>query len=1312
MAVDLDAIARRGRCEVAQLKLAQPLLEQGYAPPFLARYRRDELGGIDEPTLWALKTAVDAEQTMVAFRDELHQAWEKTPLADPAIGNAIRNSHSRRTLERLRRRLKSETAEGSGADAHRLSVRILNPKKGDGADFAAIAESMDEIQDKAAAVSGLESALKQRLAGDPRVISAAVRWLSKHAKIHIATVSDPHLDQNDDQESKTAPKKAAENADPKDSTPKDSAEKDSKPENPTPENPVAQEATTGDEQSGDATAGNTDTQNAETQNAETEDTGTQNQSSDAASDQGNPVVADVVESTEVNANRTDDVATPSEDVVAHEAVPTDSGPSDAASEDATEKTGVQADDSAGSKVNETADAETQNVAETSGVAETPNAAEPNVAKPKGKKAAKEPKKTKKISPRQRRRRWLVSVLKPLAGKRFSSSKLSAFQIVMLGRGLRSQVAVCSFEYDASKMVAELQRMVAGINRSAESQLSEIVLRNEAHLREAAEAAWWDELHERASSRLVGIASEHLRRQVNRGTVDAKVVMSIDAVGPRTAATAIVSADGRVLHGEDLPCQLQSNLRSQAVAKMGELIHQYNVDLVVISNGPSRRACIVSLGDLIAQSPDRSVHWTLADRSGADAYAGSEISNAEMRSTPRRFRAAAWLAFSILHPAQAYAKIDPLKLRLASFQSELSEDALSLALESVMTSGASRGGVDANSAPVTWLQRLPGMSESLATALDQRRRQRLLQSRGELLELDGWQTVVQSRQAMPFLRVFGSEEVLDGTLIHPDDYALAKKLAGALEIELPPTSPPGYTPPSYETPAAANEPALVDATEPKKPAEVEDFSEAGSKAAEFKIEESSGTDDAAPVAEPPAVETESNQESTSEPPGDDQDSTETTATEIATTDTTTEEAEVGEPQAEETGEPVNESVDAESADTDSADTDDSTPPAAVRRPLPEKAKIEKCIKEWQVGKHRVNQLVQWLCDPFGENLVTESPPAVLTTMPSLKALKAGDQVVGVVVGVMPFGVFLELAPDCSGLIHVSKISDGFVEDLHEAVQVGDVLTAWVTGTDDKRRRVALSALSPEQEAAMESERQLRRDESRGGRHHGGGRGRGGKQGSGGRSGGQARSGGGQTAGQSRGGQGSSGPGSGGQGRGGQSRGGQGQGGQGRGGQSRGGQSHSGKGGRGGQNRDRRAGRSGPRQPESYRVVAKEEQKPLTDAMQKGDEPLRSFGDLMQFMSGPKEKEVTPKEPSNETQPAEGKQPANETPKPESTEASAAADAPVTQDNSPAQSEPVQQDTVSSTPTTPTSETAAAEASSGETSPADVSVSDEQPKDGSD
>ncbi|NND97337.1 MAG: S1 RNA-binding domain-containing protein, partial [Pirellulaceae bacterium] len=300
---------------------------------------------------------------------------------------------------------------------------------------------------------------------------------------------------------------------------------------------------------------------------------------------------------------------------------------------------------------------------------------------------------------------------------------------------------------------------------------------------------------------------------------------------------------------------------------------------------------------------------------------------------------------------------------------------------------------------------------------------------------------------------------------------------------------------------------------------------------------------------------------------------------------------------------------------------------IKRPRPEKAKIDKCIKEWQVGPNRVNQLVNWLCDPFGDSDLSGDAPAVLTTMPSQSSLKQGDQVIGVVVGVMPFGVFVELAPDCSGLVHVSKVTDTFVEDLHEAIQVGDVVTAWVTSVDTKKKRVALSAISPEREAELAEQR--RHAKSGSGRGHSGSHG--GQRGSarGGQAGGQARSGGQSRGGQSRGGgQDRAAQSGGGQGqdRGGQGRGSQGRGGQGRGGQSRGGQGRGGQS-RGGQGRGRQGGRGRfEKKPESYNVVGKKEESNISDAMQKGDEPLRSFGDLMQFYT---KKDDAPAKPSKKT-----------------------------------------------------------------------------------
>lgn len=1196
MSVDFDAIAQRGRCEVSSLRLAQPLIEQGYSPPFLSRYRRDELGGIDEASLWALSAAIRNEQDIATRKEKLHLAWKQTPLVDPAIGHAIENAGSVRVLARLARRLKGESSTAP-SDSVRLAVRVLNPKKDDGEDFAEIAGKVESISDAAAAVAGLDDSLAQRLPDDPRIVAAAVRWLAKHAQIKIAKIHDPHLEANSQKNQKQAAELVK--SEPGKSEP-------AKSESPT------------------ATAAETVAETIATDSAKAADSspGVLNASAEEASVDGSETATEpTAEATEAAATESTAVEPVSPEAVSAEPAEkvTADSPDAAVTEAVKPETGSSSDSPADSSA---VPAETP-AADPSAGETKPAETKPAESKPAAKKEKKAAKKSevkkapKKVSPRQRRRRWLVSVLKPLQGKKFSGDKLSAFQIVMLGRALRSQVAICQFEYDAAKLVAELQRTAVGFNRVAEEKLKEVVLQNEALIRDAAEAAWWDDLQERASARLVAVTADTLRSHVNRGAVDAKVVLSIDAVGPRTAATTIVSADGRLLHCEDLPCQLSTAQRSAAVARMGELIHSHHVDLIVISNGPARRSMMVAVGDLIKQSPEKSVRWTLAERGGADAYSSSSVADQEMRSTPRRFRSAAWLAMSVLQPAQAMAKVDPLKLRLSSFQRELSEEALAPVLENIMVSGASRGGVDVNSAPQSWLARLPGMTDVTAAAIDTARRKELFQSREAILELEGWTSESEGRQALPFLRVFGSEETLDGTLIHPGDYAIARKLATTLKIDLPPASPPGYETPDYSSASstAAAEVRPMEVVQKDEKPVVEEFTASGEKSPEFSI-----NDDAKePVAD--AADSPASEPVAEEPPteaGDaepkDADASQAAASEGTVND-----------------EPATEVAATEETATETADAQVESSPAAaevthdpIKHPLPEKAAVDKCIKEWQIGAQRTYQIVHWLCDPFGDSDVSGTPPAVLTKVPSMKDLKKGDQVIGVVVGVMPFGVFVELAPDCSGLVHVSRVSDSFVEDLHEAVQVGDVVTAWVTGIDEKKRRVGLSALSPEREAELE---QARRNQRSGGRGQGGGNRGGQNRGS-----------------QSRGSQNRSAPNRGG-------------GPGGRGGVGRSGKPGGG-GNRGGQGRDSRGGRGREKRVESYRVVSKKEEKPLTEKMAKGEEPMRSFGDLAQFLGTGKP--AAPKKPAKKKTPPAAK------PAPTKTEASSSESKPA--DSSVAQQPP--------------------------------------------
>ncbi len=67
----------------------------------------------------------------------------------------------------------------------------------------------------------------------------------------------------------------------------------------------------------------------------------------------------------------------------------------------------------------------------------------------------------------------------------------------------------------------------------------------------------------------------------------------------------------------------------------------------------------------------------------------------------------------------------------------------------------------------------------------------------------------------------------------------------------------------------------------------------------------------------------------------------------------------------------------------------------------------------------------------------------------------------VVRTVPFGAFVELKPGMDGLIHISNLSDGYVEKVEDIVKVGDQVNVEVIGTDDSgKARLKLIRETPE------------------------------------------------------------------------------------------------------------------------------------------------------------------------------------------------------------------------------------------------------------
>lgn len=72
---------------------------------------------------------------------------------------------------------------------------------------------------------------------------------------------------------------------------------------------------------------------------------------------------------------------------------------------------------------------------------------------------------------------------------------------------------------------------------------------------------------------------------------------------------------------------------------------------------------------------------------------------------------------------------------------------------------------------------------------------------------------------------------------------------------------------------------------------------------------------------------------------------------------------------------------------------------------------------------------------------------------------GQIVDGTVTGIQPYGAFVALDDETSGLIHISEISEGYVRDISSFVQVGDVVHVKIIDfdKDNNQARLSLKAL---------------------------------------------------------------------------------------------------------------------------------------------------------------------------------------------------------------------------------------------------------------
>lgn len=110
---------------------------------------------------------------------------------------------------------------------------------------------------------------------------------------------------------------------------------------------------------------------------------------------------------------------------------------------------------------------------------------------------------------------------------------------------------------------------------------------------------------------------------------------------------------------------------------------------------------------------------------------------------------------------------------------------------------------------------------------------------------------------------------------------------------------------------------------------------------------------------------------------------------------------------------------------------------------------------QEGLPTVRDIIASLQRPGLDPRQDMPAPILRTDILSIEALEPGQVLLGTVRNVVDFGAFVDIGVGRDGLVHISEMSNRYVRDPNDVVEVADVVTVRVQDVDLGRQRISLS-----------------------------------------------------------------------------------------------------------------------------------------------------------------------------------------------------------------------------------------------------------------
>ena len=295
------------------------------------------------------------------------------------------------------------------------------------------------------------------------------------------------------------------------------------------------------------------------------------------------------------------------------------------------------------------------------------------------------------------------------------------------------------------------------------------------------------LSEKAEEQAISIFSLNLKNLLLQAPMKGKVVLGVDPAYRTGCKFAVISPASQVLEiGVIYPNERSKDSKVNpkdvfdSKKTIERLIKSYNVEIIAIGNGTAGRETEAFIAEVIKEK-NLNAKYVMVSEAGASVYSASELAIEEFPDLTVEKSSAISIGRRIQDPLSELVKIDPKSIGVGQYQHDVTQSKLSKSLDDVVEDAVNKVGVNLNTASVSLLSYVSGLSKAISKNIIKYREENgLFKSREDLKKVSklGPKTY---EQCIGFLRILDGKNKLDMTPIHPESYDKALKILKKMDL---------------------------------------------------------------------------------------------------------------------------------------------------------------------------------------------------------------------------------------------------------------------------------------------------------------------------------------------------------------------------------------------------------------------------------------------------------------------------------------------------------------------------------------------------